>query len=320
MKWNLGYNLYNTYTILHDASDVNNPEFEAALKTNKFQIYLIGKRKKFFFDRCEQGENSSTSFFYFLDDNNDKQWIERPHEPFIILKKTNSFEKVIYEENGVATEYLAYDLLNRVFHYRQHTQDQSLEGNKVQAIWPTDIEIMYVGQSFGNLRNRISKHEKIKNIALEVIRKSSHEDLFLFCTAIESNDNATAFVTTDTVVDVSAESLKKLQQKASKRVSKQQQVTLYEASLIKYFQPAFNTEYKETFPGLGYTSYDQIYNTDFNYISAAFAIREDEIPVRIWSQYADEPAFVHGVYYPLKTVAEKKSLFDFLYDESTAGN
>jgi hypothetical protein len=318
MNWNLGYNLYNTYTILHDASDVDNTEFDAEIKTNKYQIYLIGKRKKFFFDRCDQGEEQNTSVFYYLDDNRDKQYIHRLHETTIILKKSNILGNVIYEDNGVATEYRAFDLLSRFFHYRLHNQDNSMEGNHLKAIWPSDIEIMYVGQSFGNLRNRISKHEKIKNIALRIIRESSNEDVFLFCTAIKANDNVTGFITQDTEVDVSTASLKKLQKKAGKRVSMQQQVTLYEASLIKYFQPEFNTEYKDTFPGLGYTSYNQIYATDFNYISAAFVVPDDEIPVRVWSQHIDEPAFAHSVYFPLKTVAEKKSLFDFLYDESTA--
>lgn len=314
MKFNLGYHIYSTEGILFNAGDIKQEEAAEVMKSNKYQIYLVTKRKKYFFDRCEQLADHNVSWFYYLDGNHDKQWLERKHEKEVLIKKSDVPGYTTYIERGDAYDIRNFDMISKVFAYRALTGDASPYGDQVPE-WNTDLEIVYIGQSFGNMRNRLEKHEKIKEVALQVIEENSNEEILVLCFAVQCTDNVSAFVMASTNIDVLEESFNTMRKKAGKRVSAQQKVTLFEASLIKHFQPLYNTEYKVSFPGSGYTSYDQIYQTDFDYLSMGIAVPED-FNVRIYSRHANQPAFAHGGHFPLQTQHDKQSLFDFLYQQS----
>lgn len=87
---------------------------------------------------------------------------------------------------------------------------------------------------------------------------------------IKNNDIGTSIVTVGpNTKNSTIESLQYVVSKASKRITEGQEITVFEASLIKYFQLALNKEYKETFPSLDFTSYNEIFETDFNYSAMA---------------------------------------------------
>lgn len=301
--------------MMFNASDYKNAKIAAAMKSDVYQIYLITKRKKFFFDRCEEFLGHNISFFYILNDSHEKEWLEIKHPKHQYLKKSKSPGYATLVTNGSPVEVRNFTVINNLQPYRELTGDNSPHGTLINSIWPSDLEVVYVGQSFGNMNSRIAKHEKIKEVALKVIDDSSNEEVIIICVAFATNDNVFGFITPTSKPDVSAAGLKRLQKKAEKRVSAQQQVTLYEASLISYFKPHYNTEYKESFIGRGFTSYDQIYKTDFNYVSATLVIPE-EFKTRIWSQHVSQPAFTHSDHFPLETQEQKKSLFHFLQNQS----
>jgi hypothetical protein len=54
-------------------------------------------------------------------------------------------------------------------------------------------------------------------------------------------------------------------------------------------------------------------------VSATFAIPE-EFKTRIWSQHITQPAFIHHDHFPLETQEQKKSLFEFILDQSASDN
>lgn len=251
-----------------------------------------------------------------LDEYHNKQWLDVKHPTYQFLEKSDQAGYTTLVTNDVPVEVRNYTVINNLQPYREMTGDKSPYGTLINSIWPSDLEVMYVGQSFGNMNTRIAKHEKIKEVALRVINNSSNEEVIVICVDCAANDNVFGIISTESRPDVSAGWVKRLQKKAAKRVSAQQLVTLYEASLVSYFQPFYNTEYKESFIGRGFTSYDQIYNTDFNYVSATIAM-PDEFKTRIWSQHITQPAFIHHDHFPLETQEQKKSLFEFLLDQST---
>jgi len=316
INWTLGYNMFSTNAIMFNASDYKETEVSAKMKSNKYQIYLITKRKKYFFDRCEHYEDCNKSWFYMLDEYHNKHWLDVKHPTYQFLKKSGLAGHTTLVTNDVPVDVRNYIVINNLQPYREMTGDNSQHGTLINNIWPSDLEVVYVGQSFGNMNTRIAKHEKIKEVALRVIEDSSNEEVIVICIDCAVNDNVFGIISAESRPDVSAGWMKRLQKKAAKRVSAQQLVTLYEASLISYFKPIYNTEYKESFIGRGFKSYDQIYNTDFNYVSAAIAIPE-QFKTRIWSQHITQPAFIHHDHFPLETPKQKKSLFEFIQNQST---
>jgi hypothetical protein len=317
MNWTLGYNIYSTYAMMFNALDYKDDEVSKAMSTDKYQIYLITKRKKFFFDRCEAHNEHNISWFYILNETHDKEWLSVEHTGNQFLERSEKTGYITVTTDGVTVDVRNYAVINNMQPYRQLTRDKTPNGTLVNSIWPSDLEVIYVGQSFGNLKTRIAKHEKIKDVALQIIEDSSNEEVIVICLAYGASDNVFGFITPSSHPQVDSKSLNDLQKKAAKRVSAQQQVTLYEASLINYFQPVYNTEYKESFISRGFTSYDQIYQTDFHYVSATLVI-PDDFQTRIWSQHVSQPAFIHSAYFPLETQEQKKSLFQFLHDQSVS--
>src|SRR3546814_14435504 len=51
-----------------------------------------------------------------------------------------------------------------------------------------------------------------------------------------------------------------------------ERVTLYEASLIRYFQPPFNKEFKESFPSTNLTVLADCYDKDFSALISSICI------------------------------------------------
>jgi hypothetical protein len=88
-------------------------------------------------------------------------------------------------------------------------------------------------------------------------------------------------------------------------ITPEQQVTLAEAALIRYFEPKYNKEYKDTFPTKRHSSYDECYKLDLNAIS----IEIDGF----YYLYSDKVAssIRHSETFNLNTDEERRTLFDF---------
>lgn len=63
-----------------------------------------------------------------------------------------------------------------------------------------------------------------------------------------------------------------------------ERVTLYEASLIRYFQPPFNKEFKESFPSTNLKVLADCYDKDFSALISEICI--DELPFKMTSDAA----------------------------------
>lgn len=174
---------------------------------------------------------------------------------------------------------------------------------------------IYIGQAFGRtatktINYRILNHDKVQRIALDILDKGSNEEVLIIGLKIKNNDIGTSIVTIDS--NTKAPTIQDLVTKSSKRITERQEITVFEASLIKYFQPDLNTEYKETFPSLDFTSYDEIFETDFNY--SAMTIDTKPIFTRIFSKHITERKYIHSQHFPLTSRSDKKTLFEYLYE------
>lgn len=85
-----------------------------------------------------------------------------------------------------------------------------------------------------------------------------------------------------------------------------ERATLYEASLIRYFQPKFNKEFKESFPSTNLKVLADCYDKDFSAIMAEISI--DELPFQLRSEtIAAAPS--HMAHHDLHTDAARKVFF-----------
>jgi hypothetical protein len=282
MKWNLGLNFYSSEVVLFNPKDLDLDETKNFIKTNKYHIYIVCKRKKVFFESSEiEGEFCKTTLYY-LDDKHEKKFLRYKHPNTLII---NDFQNGYYDVdlNGQKNLKIRDFLMISNFCYLEN----DIIGNSVEKPLPSDLEVLYIGQAFGRTERktidyRISNHDKVQKIALDILDKGSNEEVLIIGLKIKNNDLGTSIVTIDS--KTKAPTIKDLQDlgaKASKRITEGQEITVFEASLIKYFHPVLNTEYKETFPSPDFTSYDEIFETDFNY--SAMTIDTKPIFTRIFS-------------------------------------
>lgn len=313
MNWNLGLNFYSSEVLLFNPNDLAVKEVKAYIQQEKFHIYIICKRKKIFFESSEVDGDFCNTILYYLDGNHNKVYLKYRHPNTLVI---NGYEKGYYNIifKGKAMHVRDFQMISN-FSYLDEDEDNDL----IIKPMPSDLEVMYVGQAFGRtsiktIDYRVSHHEKIQKLALSILDEGSSEEVLVIGAKIKNNDISMSLMSVEEEASESftSEGLQELIGKAGKRVKEGQEVTLFEASLIKYFQPALNTEYKETFPSADFSSYDEIYKTDFNYVS--FALDTRPVFVRLFSEHIIKRAYTHGDFYSLTEDKDKKSLFEYIYN------
>ncbi len=315
MNWNLGLNFYSGEAILFNPRDLDIENTTNLIKQNKYHIYLVCKRKKVYFDNSKLDGDFCYTTLYYLDENHDK----------VYLKYKHSSELVI---NGVNDGYYNIDFKGNkgieVRDFLMITNFCFLENDLIGVSEPkplmSDLEVMYIGQAFGRTKTRtidyrLSNHEKVQKIALDILDKGSNEEVLIIGLKVKTGDVTTSMITADTNLKVSTpKDIENLVLKSRMRLTEGQEITVFEASLINYFKPELNTEYKHNFPSDDFTSIDELYATDFNY--SAVTVNTRPVAVRIFSEHIQERKYIHGQHFPLHSKSEKESLFEYLYDFS----
>lgn len=157
-------------------------------------------------------------------------------------------------------------------------QRLSVEHNAV------DFKVLYIGQAFGesgsrNALDRLKKHETLQKIAVKGIPDGY--SLTILMLAIEpANQLVTVFNPWAKEKNQGTERIKKGLDKLF-GTTEAERTTLYEASLIRYFQPKFNKEFKNSFPSTNMKLLADCYEKDFSALVAEISI--DELPFQLFS-------------------------------------
>lgn len=175
-----------------------------------------------------------------------------------------------------------------------------VENPNGERSWPTDIwlqeklaygtdlvkfEVKYIGQSYGkkgerNAIDRLMKHETLQKIALKGIPAGYRLSLLLL--AIQPNNQL--FTMMNPFAKNKEDSASRFNAGLEKLfgTTEQERISLYEASLIRYFYPEFNKEFKDSFPSTNLKILQDCYNKDFSGVVAEICI--DELPFILFSQ------------------------------------
>jgi hypothetical protein len=310
MNLQLGLKLYSEKVMLFDPSEMN--EITDIIQSDQYHIYLLCKRKKIYFESSvPAGADFCNTVLYYLDEQREKVRLYYQHSSALQI---HSHANGVYHitRGGKREEMSDFMLINLLL----HTGQDEPEGTPVVRRI-SDLEVMYIGQSFGRINaqtieSRLANHEKIQRIALDVLRGGTNEELLVVGVTVGAGDLTTALVTAEHPQQVTAQELLAHQQRAQQRPSEGQLITICEAALIRYFQPRLNIEYKGTFPCPGAGSYDELYKIDFDYCHITLAV--EPIYARLFSEHVPIPRYVHSQHYPLSSRSDKQQFFDYLLE------
>lgn len=148
-----------------------------------------------------------------------------------------------------------------------------------------EFNVVYVGQAYGNegSRNavdRLRKHETLQRIALNGAPDGYRIQVLL----IEINSFNQMFTFMNPFAADKSQGDRRIKQGVDKLfgTNEHERITLYEASLISYFQPFYNKEFKNSFPSTNLKVLADCYKKDFSMIVAEFCF--DEPPFLLYSQ------------------------------------
>jgi len=183
-----------------------------------------------------------------------------------------------------------------------------VEGPDGQRSWPddnyiqsrlstetnaVDFEVKYIGQAYGkdgsrNAVDRLLKHETLQKIALKGVPEGYRLSLLLL--AIQPNNQL--FTMMNPFAKNTDEGPERIRAGLDKlfNTTEQERITLYEASLIRYFYPEFNKEFKDSFPSTNLKVLQDCYEKDFSGVAAEICI--DELPFKLFSDSV-EPKNYH---------------------------
>lgn len=132
-----------------------------------------------------------------------------------------------------------------------------------------DYEILYIGQSYGKdgkrtALERLSSHETLQKIYAHTSSQHPDSDIWIMLTNFSQQSMLVAKGSSLNEEDIKIED-KKIEHMFENNgllISDKQKINFTEAALIKYFQPKYNIEFKESFPSLKHKSYSECYSLD----------------------------------------------------------
>jgi len=211
----------------------------------------------------------------------------------------------------------------------QLKQDEKLyylENEEGKRCWPnelwlqnglcnvTDIinfEVKYIGQAYGNdgSRNaidRLLKHETLQKISLQGVPAGYSLSLLM----LEVHPSNRIFTIFNPFAKDSEEGPSRMKSGLDKLfgTSEQERIALYEASLIRYFSPQFNKEFKNSFPSTNLKILQDCYEKDFAAVTAEICI--DELPFRLFSESV-KVSHYHIAKHDLHNDEDRKFFFGF---------
>ncbi|WP_159820013.1 hypothetical protein [Colwellia sp. 20A7] len=175
-----------------------------------------------------------------------------------------------------------------------------------------DLEILYVGQSYGvegarTAGERLKKHETLQGIYSEAIRKSPDQEIWLFVSEFEEILLASFDGRHDEYETTEDQDNTHIKNVLNNEMTEQQKINFTEAALIRHFQPPYNKIYKDTFPNPAHKTYSECYDIDLNMVCVE--LQTDELAFRFWSENVP-PNWLHFCSFPLHSKEERMYMFE----------
>lgn len=178
-----------------------------------------------------------------------------------------------------------------------------------------DFKVLYIGQAFGTngsrmASDRLISHNTLQKIYSDASCNNPTDEIWLvlwqfqpyFFSVMGGHDAYNSILGLD-------ESIENYNLVTSSDIPMDQQITITEAAMIKYFEPYYNTEYKTTFPSSSHASYEFCYKLDLN--SVNFKIDTIELCTRLYSDKISSN-HIHVKSFSLYNEALRENVFNKL--------
>lgn len=285
-------NMYASRYVHMPAMDIYD---DAALKRfeeplRSCHIYLIGLLPKIMFVRAGQEDDELITTLQVQDKSYDLRW---PIPPGFRLKQDDGLSILANDETGKTIWPNRGHELQRL----AHEQD---------AI---HFKVLYIGQAYGengsrNAINRLKSHSTLQQIAVQGIPEGSVLSL-LMLEVVPGTRMLTVFNPHAKLTDQDDERISNGIDKLFS-TTEPERITLYEAALIRYFQPKFNKEFKNSFPSTNMKLLADCYQKDMAAVVAEICI--DELAFKLCSDHV-KPKPYHSVVHALHTDADRQAFF-----------
>lgn len=171
---------------------------------------------------------------------------------------------------------------------RYGPKPEDMIGRLSRKVGGFGFEVLYIGQSYGKngsraALDRLRSHATLQEISLKGIPDGYRLELLL----LEINPSRII-----TIFNPEADDKCSGDQRIANGLDKlfgtneHERITLFEASLIRYFQPKYNIEFKNSFPSTRMKVLEDCYDKDFSTIVAEISL--DSFDYNLWSDVVAE--------------------------------
>lgn len=185
-------------------------------------------------------------------------------------------------------------------------------GAKLSDKTLSDLEVEYVGMSYAggkrSAKDRLLSHSTLQAVMADMSRDQPDREVMV---VLEKYEPPQVFVLMngrdkslnpdedrDIVTDLN---------RAQNEISKDLQICLVEAGLIKYFQPKYNDIYKKRFPHPSHEILKEVYSIDFGAVTVE--LNSEDLNVRLGSK-TRKAGFHHIANFDLHDPAVRTSFFN----------
>ena len=182
-----------------------------------------------------------------------------------------------------------------------------------------DLQVLYVGQSYGTdgsrtAPERLEKHETLQAVYGEASRDFPDREIWIMLFSFEQMgiakfDGVTSFSDSDRKGD-KERALKFFNTVWTGGIAEKQFICFTEAAMIRYFQPKYNDHFKYNFPNPAHTSYSECYDLDVNSVNVELGTF-DAIKEKLYSDSIPSRS-IHFATFALHDAQERRSMFDFI--------
>jgi hypothetical protein len=177
-----------------------------------------------------------------------------------------------------------------------------------------DFEVQYVGMSYAegrrSAKDRLLSHSTLQQVLADLNHDSPDDEALLILVEYEPPQTFIMFDGRDKSLRREDDrDLGKALERQQAEVTEDLQIALIEASLIKYFEPAYNDKYKKRFPNPTEKILDEVYKIDFGALTTE--IDTEEINARLFSP-SQRPGYHHIANFDLHDPAVRRSFFNIM--------
>lgn len=177
-----------------------------------------------------------------------------------------------------------------------------------------DLEVLYVGQSYGisgerQASERLQSHATLQKILGEASRLSPDREVWLALFHFEEMLLASFDGRLAQEPGALAADEGRIERALLGEVSEQQRINFTEAALIRFFEPRYNKTFRTNFPDPSHKTYSECYDLDLNMVSVE--LETEDLRLRLYSS-ARERAWRHFAMFPLHDPAERRYMLDLL--------